>query len=101
MAWNWSRPAAPQRRCARRGATSIELRKRLAAKAFAATATYDAMIASWFGFADQQERFPETLPIVLKRGAELRYGENPHQQAAFYAPAGPHAKGIGQAEQIQ
>jgi phosphoribosylaminoimidazolecarboxamide formyltransferase/IMP cyclohydrolase len=83
------------------GTTSIDLRKRLAAKAFAATATYDAMIASWFGFADQKERFPETLPIVLKRGAELRYGENPHQQAAFYAHAGPHAKGIGQAEQVQ
>jgi len=83
------------------GATSLELRKRLAAKAFAATATYDAMIASWFGFADQSEAFPETLPIVLKRGAALRYGENPHQQAAFYAHAGPHAKGIGQAGQVQ
>jgi phosphoribosylaminoimidazolecarboxamide formyltransferase/IMP cyclohydrolase len=83
------------------GATALELRKRLAAKAFAATATYDAMIASWFGFADQGERFPETLPIVLKRGTELRYGENPHQQAAFYAPAGPHGQGIGQAEQVQ
>jgi phosphoribosylaminoimidazolecarboxamide formyltransferase/IMP cyclohydrolase len=83
------------------GTTSLDLRKRLAAKAFAATATYDAMIASWFGFADQGERFPDTLPIALKRGAELRYGENPHQQAAFYRHAGPHAKGIGQAEQVQ
>src|SRR4051812_29117893 len=83
------------------GATSLDLRKRLAAKAFAATATYDAMIASWFGFADQGERFPETLPIVLKRGAALRYGETPHQQAAFYAPAGPHGQGVGQAEQVQ
>ena len=45
------------------GMTSLELRKRLAAKAFAATATYDAMIASWFGFADQGERFPDTLPL--------------------------------------
>src|SRR6185295_3337546 len=83
------------------GATSLDLRKRLAAKAFAATASYDAMIASWFGFADQGARFPETLPIVLERAAELRYGENPHQHAAFYAPAGPHARGVGQAEQIQ
>jgi len=83
------------------GATSLDLRRRLAARAFAATATYDSMIASWFGFADQGERFPETLPIVLKRRAELRYGENPHQQAAFYAHAGPHAQGIGQAEQVQ
>ena len=83
------------------GMTSLELRKRLAAKAFAATATYDAMIASWFAFADQGERFPETLPLILKRGAELRYGENPHQHAAFYAHAGPAARGIGQAEQVQ
>jgi phosphoribosylaminoimidazolecarboxamide formyltransferase/IMP cyclohydrolase len=83
------------------GMTSLELRKRLAAKAFAATATYDAMIASWFGFADQGQLFPETLPFVLKRGAELRYGENPHQKAAFYAHSGPTVRGIGQAEQIQ
>jgi phosphoribosylaminoimidazolecarboxamide formyltransferase/IMP cyclohydrolase len=83
------------------GMTSLDLRKRLAAAAFAATATYDAMIASWFGFADQGQIFPETLPFVLKRGAELRYGENPHQQAAFYAHSGPSVRGIGQAEQVQ
>jgi len=83
------------------GKTSLTFRKRLAAKAFAATATYDATIASWFAFADQGESFPETLPLVLKRGAALRYGENPHQQAAFYAPAGPSSRGIGQAEQVQ
>ena len=83
------------------GMTSLDLRMRLAAKAFAATAAYDGMIASWFAFADQGERFPETLPLILKRGAELRYGENPHQHAAFYAHAGPSARGIGQAEQVQ
>jgi phosphoribosylaminoimidazolecarboxamide formyltransferase/IMP cyclohydrolase len=83
------------------GATSLDLRKRLAARAFAATATYDGMIASWFGFADQGEAFPETLPITLKRGAALRYGENPHQQAAFYTATGPAARGIGQARQVQ
>jgi len=83
------------------GMTSLTFRKRLAAKAFAATATYDSMIASWFGFADQQQLFPETLPFVLKLGDELRYGENPHQQAAFYAHAGPSTRGIGQAEQVQ
>src|SRR5207253_2091553 len=58
-------------------------------------------IASWFGFADQGKLFPETLPFVLKLGDALRYGENPHQQAAFYAHAGPAAPGIGQAEQAQ
>ena len=83
------------------GATSLELRRNLAGKAFAATATYDAMIASWFAFADQQQMFPETLPIVMKRGEELRYGENPHQKAALYVPAGPHSRGIAQASQVQ
>ncbi len=83
------------------GTTTLALRRRLAAKAYAATAAYDSMIASWFAFADQGETFPETLPITLKRGAALRYGENPHQQAAFYAAAGPHAAGIGQARQVQ
>jgi phosphoribosylaminoimidazolecarboxamide formyltransferase/IMP cyclohydrolase len=83
------------------GMTSLDFRKRLAAKAFAATAAYDGMIANWFATVDQGEIFPETLPIVLKRGESLRYGENPHQQAAFYAPLGPHAWGIGQARQVQ
>ena len=83
------------------GATDLDLRKKLAAKAFAHTATYDAMIASWFGFADQAQLFPETLPMVAHAPTILRDGENPHQQAAFYRPAGPHARGIGQAEQVQ
>ena len=83
------------------GATTLDLRRRLAARAFAVTAAYDGMIASWFGFADQGEQFPETLPITLKRGSALRYGENPHQAAAFYAAAGPAARGIGQARQLQ
>ena len=83
------------------GTTTLEDRKRLAAKAFATTAAYDGAIAQWFAFADQGERFPDTLPLVLKRGAALRYGENPHQAAAFYASAGPDARGIGQARQVQ
>jgi phosphoribosylaminoimidazolecarboxamide formyltransferase / IMP cyclohydrolase len=82
-------------------ATDLALRKRLAAKAFAHTATYDSMIASWFGFADQQQLFPATLPLIAEAPTVLRYGENPHQQAAFYRPAGPHGRGIGQAEQVQ
>src|SRR5258706_87558 len=83
------------------GATTLDLRKRLAARAFAATATYDGMIASWFGFTDQGESFPDTMPITLKRGSALRYGENPHQRAAFYTAAGPQVRGIGQARQVQ
>jgi phosphoribosylaminoimidazolecarboxamide formyltransferase/IMP cyclohydrolase len=84
-----------------KGETTFEERKKLAAKAFAATATYDGMIASWFGFADQGQMFPDTLPITLKRQSTLRYGENPHQSAAFYAATGPAARGIGQARQVQ
>ncbi|MFL6844870.1 MAG: bifunctional phosphoribosylaminoimidazolecarboxamide formyltransferase/IMP cyclohydrolase [Allosphingosinicella sp.] len=83
------------------GTTSLAFRKYLAAKAFAATAEYDSMIASWFAFADQGRMFPFTLPLTMKLGPELRYGENPHQKAALYLPAGPHSRGIAQAEQVQ
>ena len=83
------------------GGTSLDFRKYLAAKAFAATAAYDSMIAQWFAFADQAQMFPETLPITIRRGDTLRYGENPHQQAALYLPVGPHSRGIAQAEQVQ
>ena len=83
------------------GMTSLELRKRLAAKAFAATAAYDSAIAQWFAFADQGELFPDRITLAMRRGAELRYGENPHQQAALYLPEGPHGRGIAQAEQVQ
>ncbi|MFA5970561.1 MAG: bifunctional phosphoribosylaminoimidazolecarboxamide formyltransferase/IMP cyclohydrolase [Sphingomonas sp.] len=84
-----------------RGETTLDERKLLAAKAFATTATYDSMIASWFGFGDQQQLFPATLPFILEQPQVLRYGENPHQQAAFYKHRGPSARGIGQARQVQ
>ena len=83
------------------GGTTLEQRKAFAANAFATTARYDAMIASWFGFGDQQQLFPAVLPLVLTEARELRYGENPHQRAAVYRPAGPHAKGVADAEQVQ
>ena len=83
------------------GETTLDDRKRFAAKAYALTAQYDSTIASWFAFADQGEHFPETLPLVFKRGEELRYGENPHQSAALYLSAGPATPGIAQAEQLQ
>jgi phosphoribosylaminoimidazolecarboxamide formyltransferase/IMP cyclohydrolase len=57
-----------------------ELRRRLAAKAFAHTAAYDATIAAFLA----EDPFPETLPLAFHRAAELRYGENPHQAAALY-----------------
>ena len=83
------------------GSTTLADRRKLAAKAYATTAAYDGAIATWFGTVDQGEAFPETLPITLKRGPELRYGENPHQSAAFYTASGPAARGIGQARQVQ
>ena len=83
------------------GMTSLEFRKRLAAKAFSATAAYDAAISQWFAFADQGQRFPDMLAVTAVRREELRYGENPHQQAAIYLPAGAHGRGIAQASQIQ
>jgi phosphoribosylaminoimidazolecarboxamide formyltransferase/IMP cyclohydrolase len=83
------------------GATTLDFRKRMAAKAFAATAAYDSMISQWFAFADQRQLFPDMLAVNGRKVAELRYGENPHQRAALYTPVGPHGKGIAQAEQLQ
>jgi phosphoribosylaminoimidazolecarboxamide formyltransferase / IMP cyclohydrolase len=83
------------------GTTTLEQRKKLAAKAFSATAVYDAMISQWFAFADQQQMFPDMMAMMANREQELRYGENPHQSAALYIPAGPHGRGIAQAEQLQ
>jgi len=83
------------------GATTLEFRKRMAAKAFAATAAYDAMISQWFAFADQRQMFPGMIAVNGRKLAELRYGENPHQKAAIYEPLGPHGSGLPQAEQVQ
>ncbi|HVF83078.1 MAG TPA: bifunctional phosphoribosylaminoimidazolecarboxamide formyltransferase/IMP cyclohydrolase [Sphingomicrobium sp.] len=83
------------------GMTSLDLRRRLAAKAFALTAAYDSAIASWFAFADQAQSLPDLLPLALTKGNELRYGENPHQSAALYLPQQRGAGGIASAHQVQ
>jgi phosphoribosylaminoimidazolecarboxamide formyltransferase/IMP cyclohydrolase len=83
------------------GGTSFELRKKLAAKAFALTAEYDSLVSQWFAFADGGERFPEQWTLAARLKMPLRYGENPHQRAALYIPVGPHAKGVAQAGQVQ
>lgn len=83
------------------GKTSLGLRKRLAAKAFSTTADYDAMIASWFAFADLGETFPGKLQIPLTKQADLRYGENPHQTAALYVPSAGGLHHIAKARQLQ
>ncbi|MCX7628722.1 MAG: bifunctional phosphoribosylaminoimidazolecarboxamide formyltransferase/IMP cyclohydrolase [Geminicoccaceae bacterium] len=67
----------------RSGGTSLETRRRLAAKAFALTAAYDAEIAAFLAEATG-ELFPERLVIAGARLERLRYGENPHQLAAVY-----------------
>jgi phosphoribosylaminoimidazolecarboxamide formyltransferase/IMP cyclohydrolase len=65
----------------RDGGTALALRRKLALKAFRHTARYDAMVAAYLG-AD--EPLPASLSLTFDKLAEMRYGENPHQQAAFY-----------------
>jgi phosphoribosylaminoimidazolecarboxamide formyltransferase/IMP cyclohydrolase len=65
----------------------LEQRRRLAAKAFRATAAYDAAISAWFG-RRLGEPLPPQLVLEADAGRPLRYGENPHQRAAFYRRAG-------------
>jgi phosphoribosylaminoimidazolecarboxamide formyltransferase/IMP cyclohydrolase len=83
------------------GGTDLAFRRKLAAKAYARTAAYDSMIASWFAFADQGLAYPDTRFIVGKMAQLLRYGENPHQKAALYLPLGPSTPGVAQARQVQ
>jgi phosphoribosylaminoimidazolecarboxamide formyltransferase/IMP cyclohydrolase len=68
---------------AQNGATTLDLRKRLAAKAYARTATYDAAISNWFA-RELGDEAPAFRAIGGKLIEALRYGENPHQSAAFY-----------------
>lgn len=81
------------------GCTSPEFRKKLAAQAYAHTASYDAAVSGWF--AEQLgEDYPETLTISATRRQSLRYGENPHQSAAFYVTE-PQQIGVAGAIQAQ
>jgi phosphoribosylaminoimidazolecarboxamide formyltransferase/IMP cyclohydrolase len=86
----------------RGGMTSLALRRRLAGKAYARTAAYDAAIANWFT-GQTHEIAPKhfTLPGTL--GQTLRYGENPHQSAAFYVSPenGRLRPGVATARQLQ
>ncbi|HVI91494.1 MAG TPA: bifunctional phosphoribosylaminoimidazolecarboxamide formyltransferase/IMP cyclohydrolase [Dongiaceae bacterium] len=81
------------------GATSLKLRRRLALDAYARTASYDAAISTWMA-VQEEIAFPDRLSIAGQRRAELRYGENPHQRAAFYATA-EQRFGIATARQLQ
>lgn len=81
------------------GATSPELRRRLAATAFARTGAYDTAISAWFA-AQLGQTYPDRINITATRQQTLRYGENPHQDAAFYVNRTGRV-GIATARQIQ
>jgi phosphoribosylaminoimidazolecarboxamide formyltransferase/IMP cyclohydrolase len=78
------------------GGISAATRRRLAGTAFARTAAYDADVAAWFA---GPERFPALLGAAWERAQSLRYGENPHQGAAFYRERGA-SWGLGSARQL-
>lgn len=86
------------------GGVTPALRLRLAIKAFAHTARYDAAIAGYLSSLDEhggREFFPGVLGLQFEKKQDLRYGENPHQRAAFYVERSPPAGSIAAARQVQ
>ncbi len=86
------------------GGVSNELRFALAAKVFAHTAAYDGAIANYLSSLDAQRRrteYPQVLNVQFNKLYDLRYGENPHQSAAFYRDERPAAGGIAASRQLQ
>jgi phosphoribosylaminoimidazolecarboxamide formyltransferase/IMP cyclohydrolase len=81
------------------GATSLALRKQLAARAYARTAAYDAAISTWFAQALGEE-WPQRKAFAGELVQTMRYGENPHQAAAFYRFPNPRT-GVATAKQLQ
>ena len=88
---------------ANKGSTSLSTRFDLAIKAYEHTAAYDGAIANYFGrqVPGGSAEFPRTFNTQFHKVQEMRYGENPHQQAAFYVEADPAEAGIATARQIQ
>lgn len=82
------------------GATSISLRRKLSADAFAHTASYDGAVATWFSGQIEEEAFPRHISFSGERVQSLRYGENPHQNAAVYTD-GSLRPGVVTASQLQ
>jgi phosphoribosylaminoimidazolecarboxamide formyltransferase / IMP cyclohydrolase len=82
---------------------SLDTRKRLAAKAYAHTAQYDAMVSSYLlkATAKSDSPFPDVLPLQYRKSMDLRYGENPHQSAAFYVANDMQGASIASAKQLQ
>jgi phosphoribosylaminoimidazolecarboxamide formyltransferase/IMP cyclohydrolase len=85
------------------GHTSERLRQRLAAKAFAHTAQYDAMVSGYLmtALGDNEKHFGADLNLSFHKRLDLRYGENPHQQAAFYADPAAIGVSVTSARQLQ
>jgi len=81
------------------GRLSLDTRTELAAKAFACTARYDAAISTWFALRTY-EGFPPTWNDAYEKVSDLRYGENPHQRAAFYARVGSPTHLLDGVEQL-
>ena len=75
-------------------------RRGLAAKAFRHVSVYDAAVTGYLSGEGNSEQLPEHLTISLEKVSGLRYGENPHQSGALYAPAGSEAAGIAGAKQL-
>jgi len=82
------------------GADLTKLRLELASEAFAHTAAYDAMITNWLG-GQAGAVFPAELCLSFKKVQDLRYGENPHQQAAFYREEAAPPATLARARQLQ
>jgi phosphoribosylaminoimidazolecarboxamide formyltransferase / IMP cyclohydrolase len=85
------------------GGSDFATRARLAAKAFAHTAAYDVMVAAYLSaqHPPAEESFPGTLPLVYEKVQDLRYGENPHQRAAFYRDPAVRRAGVARARMLQ
>jgi phosphoribosylaminoimidazolecarboxamide formyltransferase/IMP cyclohydrolase len=84
------------------GCTTAATRSRLAAKVFAHTARYDTMVASYLATRESvAERFAATLPLIFDKVQDLRYGENPHQQAALYRDPTAREPGVATARLLQ
>ena len=88
---------------ANNGATTLALRRTLAQRAFARTAAYDAAVSNWFAgelAKDGETEPPRRRAFGGHAAPALRYGENPHQQAAFYVDGGTRP-GVASARQLQ
>lgn len=86
------------------GSVSAATRFGLAKKAFTHTARYDSAIANWLTALDENNKpgsFPQRLQVAFDKVEDLRYGENPHQQAAFYRDTQASAGGIANYTQLQ